>query len=360
MNRKEVAWRIFFIVILTYLFMLSIKLLGTSFKLFGSGFAEKLVTLTTNPFIGLFIGILATALVQSSSVTTSLIVGLTASNALTIGNAIPMVMGANIGTSVTNTFVSLAHIKNKKEFKRAFEVATVHDFFNLIAVIIFFPLELYFHFIEKSAIYISKIVLGSNLSASFSSPLDFVLNPVSHLIKNLFSSNPYIILIFSVILLYFSLNFFVKTIKPIAESEFKHKIHEHIFSRPLRSFSFGLLLTVVVQSSSITTSLIVPLAGTGIVSLESIFPYIIGANIGTTFTAVLAAIASGSTAGAVVATSHVLFNVFGAILVFPIRKVPITLSRKLASICMNSRFFAILYIVLLFYLIPVLVIFLFN
>ena len=82
--------------------------------------------MTSNPLVGLFTGILATTLAQSSSTITSIAVGLVASRALTIEGAIPVVMGANIGTSVTNTLVSMGHITRKEEFRRALAGATVH------------------------------------------------------------------------------------------------------------------------------------------------------------------------------------------------------------------------------------------
>ncbi|MHC5143667.1 MAG: Na/Pi symporter, partial [Planctomycetota bacterium] len=127
---------------LLYLFLLSIGLMGSAFKGFGKGFAENLVATTSNPFIGLVIGILATSVVQSSSTTTSLVVGIVGSGGLTVGCAIPIIMGANIGTTVTNTLVSLGHVGRRGEFRKAIAAATVHDFFNLICVSIMFPLEL--------------------------------------------------------------------------------------------------------------------------------------------------------------------------------------------------------------------------
>ena len=89
------------IVATIYVFLLSIKLLGHSFKLFGKGFAETMLTMTDNPFSGLIIGIVATSLIQSSSTTTSIVVGMVAGGALTLSNAIPIIMGANIGTTIT-------------------------------------------------------------------------------------------------------------------------------------------------------------------------------------------------------------------------------------------------------------------
>ena len=121
MKRNVLIKNAILIALTLYVFLISIKLMGGAFKLFGNDFAHQLITFTTNPLVGLFIGILATSLVQSSSATTSVIVGLVASNALSITNAIPMIMGANIGTSITNTLVSLAHIHKKDEFKKAFE-----------------------------------------------------------------------------------------------------------------------------------------------------------------------------------------------------------------------------------------------
>ena len=123
-------------------------MIGSAFKGLGRGFAESLFQSQASPFIGLFIGILATGLIQSSSTTTSLVVGMVAAGTfgsdpkLAVAAAVPYIMGANIGTSITNTIVSLGHIVNKEEFKRAFSASVVHDFFNILAVIVIFPLEL--------------------------------------------------------------------------------------------------------------------------------------------------------------------------------------------------------------------------
>jgi sodium-dependent phosphate cotransporter len=113
-----------------YGFLLSVALMEAGFKEFGGRFSERLLSVTANPFIGLMIGLLATSIVQSSSCTTSIMVGMVASGTLTVANDIPMVMGANIGTTVTNTIVSLGHVARRGEFRRAFAAATVHDFFK--------------------------------------------------------------------------------------------------------------------------------------------------------------------------------------------------------------------------------------
>ena len=131
------------IAILLIIFLSGVGGLGDGFKLLGRDILESFFAATSNPLIALMVGLLATTLAQSSSVTTSMVVGLVAApeNPLPLANAVPMIMGANIGTTVTNTFVAMAHIGRKDEFRRAFSVATCHDFFNFLAVAILLPLE---------------------------------------------------------------------------------------------------------------------------------------------------------------------------------------------------------------------------
>ena len=107
-----------------YLFLVSISLLGSSFKLIGGNFAEQLLATAQNPFLGLFIGILATSIIQSSSTVTSIAVGLAAGGALDLQTAIPIIMGSNVGTTVTNTIVAAGHINRPDDFRRAFSAAT--------------------------------------------------------------------------------------------------------------------------------------------------------------------------------------------------------------------------------------------
>ena len=139
------------VAVLLYLFLTAISLLGAAFKLFGSGFSEALITGTSNPIMGLMIGLLATSLIQSSSSTSSIVVGLVAAGALTVRGAIPIIMGANMGTTVTNTMVAMTSINRRSEFVRAFSGATMHDFFNLMTILILFPLEQATHWLEHTA-----------------------------------------------------------------------------------------------------------------------------------------------------------------------------------------------------------------
>jgi len=110
------------LVLFLYLFFLSLGMMGGALKLFGKEFSETLIATTSNPFVGLFIGILATSVIQSSSSTTSIVVGMVAGGALTIDTAIPIIMGANIGTSITNTIASLPQIKRNMNSKGHFQL----------------------------------------------------------------------------------------------------------------------------------------------------------------------------------------------------------------------------------------------
>ena len=133
---------IIFICICLYFFIFSLELLGTGAKVLTGCAAAGLFGDNTNPVAALIIGMLVTVLLQSSSTTTSIIVSLVGSNAITVEPAIYMVMGANIGTSVTNTIVAMGEMGNGEELERAFAGATVHDMFNFLSVLVFFPLEI--------------------------------------------------------------------------------------------------------------------------------------------------------------------------------------------------------------------------
>lgn len=132
------------LIALLYMFICSLDFLASGFRLIGGKVAGKVFQNNEhlkNPIVGLMIGVLATVIVQSSSTSTSIVVTMVASDFLSVSTAIPIVMGANIGTSVTNTLVSLAQLGDRDEFRRAFAGATVHDMFNWLSVICLLPVE---------------------------------------------------------------------------------------------------------------------------------------------------------------------------------------------------------------------------
>ena len=358
------------ILAILYLFLVSIGMIGAGFKGLGRGFAEQLMSGNAAPIIGLFIGILATSLIQSSSTTTSIVVGMVAAGTfgedpmIAVATAIPYIMGANIGTSITNTIVSLGHIVNKNEFRRAFEASIVHDFFNVFSVLILFPLQLYFGVISKTANWMTSLFLGTG-TFTFKSPVKIMTKPAVDAIKDFFQMQDIInhnwLLIFAaLILLFISLRFLTILIRSLVMERLEAFFDSHIFKTWLRAMGFGVFITILVQSSSITTSLMVPLAGAGILQLRQIFPYTLGANIGTTITALLASLVAGTHAPLAVAFGHLAFNIYGILLIWPIEKIrniPIKMSEKFAAIAVRNRMVPMVYILVVFFLIPLTLIF---
>ena len=352
--------RIGILLILLFAFFVGLDLMGLSFKLFGKGFAESLIERTSNPFVGLFIGILATTLVQSSSTTTSMVVALVAAGALTIEGAIPIVMGANIGTSVTNSLVSLAHVTRREEFQRAFAGATVHDFFNWMAVLILLPVELATGYLAKTAGFLESILEGVG-GIKLLNPLKEVVRPVSKSIVSWLGESGILVLIVGIVLLIASLKFLVDLLKALMTGRAEKTLHKTVFRSAWSAILAGLAITVMVQSSSITTSLMIPLVGAGIVTLEQVFPFTIGANVGTTITAMLAALATGSPAAVTVAFSHLMFNVSAGLLIYVppfMRAIPLYLARTLGRLGSRNRPLAAVYILLAFFGLPLLMLFL--
>lgn len=345
--------------------------MGASFKLLGHGFAESLVQSVSNPFAGLLIGILATSIIQSSSATSSLVVGLVGGlglasaqaggvpgtmHVLTIQNAIPIIMGANIGTSVTNILVSLGHITHRLEFRRAFASAIVHDTFNLMTVAIFLPLQLATNFLGFTATRVAMVFSDAG-GLKFASPIKAITKPVVDLIHNSPLGIGWLDIIIALVLLFFSLNMMVRTLKSLVLKRVEVFFDNYIFKTAARALIFGLILTALVQSSSITTSLIVPLAGAGILTLRQIFPYTLGANVGTTVTAFLAALAIGRPEAVTIAIAHVLFNIFGILVIWPIRRIPLFMARWFSFIAIRNRILPILFVLFVFFLLPIALIF---
>jgi sodium-dependent phosphate cotransporter len=354
---EHLGWKLFLLATLLYLFIVSVQLLGSSFKLFGAGLAETIFNTTADPIVGLFVGVLATSLIQSSSTTTSIIVGLVASGVISFESAVPMVMGANIGTTITNTIVSLGHLSRSDEFERAFAGSVVHDFFNICAVLVLFPLQAKFNLIGRGATSMAEVFEGFG-GLKFASPFALMTKPVAKWIIAVLDGNPYLCAGAAIALMFVALRYIVKVLKSMVLSRVERFFQRYIFRTPVLGFLLGIMLTIAVQSSSITSSLVVPLIGAGVISLDQIYSYLLGANIGTTVTAFLASFATGSADAVRVAFAHLLFNIYGTALFWPLKRIPITMARTLAHATRRSRIIPIVYILIVFFAIPGLIIYL--
>ncbi len=392
-----------------YIFLVSINLMGAGFKTM-KGDSKGFTDYINDPISSFCVGLLITGIIQSSSGTTSILVALTAQGVIPPELAIPAIMGANVGTAVTAIIVSFGHVGRKEEFKRAFSGSLVHDYFNVLAVAILLPIEIAFHPIE----YVARGMAGSFKGlggVTFTSPLKTITEPVvegfvwigdwlEEKSRSLYVISDWLgdksnamegmlhwlymkgislewvdpnrvptvfLILVGVVILFSSMKLIVTCTRLFVDEYGEALVDKYLFKGPVQSFSLGLGLTALVQSSSITTSLIVPLTGAGVLKIRKILPYTIGANIGTTVTAIMAALAAAAAADAtdssaplILAFSHLAFNIFGGTIVYgikPLRELSVKLAEKSGEIAAESRkgFIALVggYVVGFIYLFPI-------
>jgi len=361
--------RIVGLLALLFLFLVSIKLMESGIKGFSDAdTASNIFAGISNPFAGLAAGILATVLVQSSSVTTSTIVALVGSGSLSVEAAVPLIMGANIGTTITNTLVSLGSIGRRNDFRRAFAAATVHDFFNIIAVAIFLPLQLMTGFLSKGAKFLAEALPVGDAGGKFHSPLKAAVSEGASWAKSALgfvglegSWMSTGLLLLGLALIFVSLTTITKLMRTVIADKAEKALNSALKRAGLIGIIIGTVITIAVQSSSITTSLLVPLCSSGVLTpLENAFPVMLGANIGTTITAFLASLATDLN-GLQIALVHVLFNVCATLLIYPFRvfrNIPIRMARSLAVNAVRNKMVVVAYVLVMFILIPLAGIFL--
>ena len=418
-----------FLLILLFLnlFFISVNLMG-AFKGEAKAYIEIMLSaLQGNPFIGLMLGILATSIMQSSSATTSIVVSFVAlgffgaNTEQALYGAIPVVMGANIGTSITSVLVALGHIGDRQEFKRAFSAALVHDIFNLTTVAVLFPIQIYTNFLGKISMWLTSIFSKVG-GMEFSGPLEIFVKPQTKFILKMFESYDFlsravlflvasfifvvllnimikesltlnkrtkyfvllnslylggIVFLFSeypqyvftssvsvfalaLTILFIALGGFVNTMKSITSNKMEIVFSRYIFKNAATAFIMGMIFTVIVQSSSVSISVMIPLAGAGILNACQLFPYTMGANIGTTITSMLAALSIGEFSGVAIAFAHFSFNAIGIIFIFPIRHIPVKIAEFFAKISLKNISIPFLFILFIYILLPLVGIILFR
>jgi len=406
-----------------YFFLFSLELLGNSAKVLGGCSAGGLLSDKQNPVAALVIGELATALVQSSSTTTSIVVTLVGAGTVDVKNGIYLIMGANIGTSVTNTIIAMGQMGEGDQLERAFAGATVHDLFNLLSVAVLFPLELisgYLYYLTKAMVPdtvekgdkwngpIKKIV--SPLAARvLKANKDIIKEVATKTVENCDAYYPVnckdgiedykhcikceeedncsvglitcdkktgcpaffqhgasrqddvtsggVCLFLSLVLLLVCLMGLVNVLQRGLMGMSTRVIYKATKVPGVLAIVIGALITILVQSSSITTSVLTPIVGIGVIQLEQMLPLTLGANIGTTITGLLAALVSGKPEALQVALAHLFFNITGIIIWYPLpfmRKVPLEGARALGKWTRRSRAIPPIYIIIVFFVIPLL------
>jgi sodium-dependent phosphate cotransporter len=473
-----------------YFFICSLSFLADGFRLVagkqaGKVFAES--EIFNNQVAGLMVGVLVTVLVQSSSTSTSIAITMVGAGLLTVKQAIPIIMGANIGTSVTSTIVALGQAGDRDEFRRSFAAATVHDMFNFLSVSVLLPIEIatgYLYEIStgivesysgltsqekppdilkvvtkpftKLVIQIDKKIINKlaaatteedkqkyeemsllkapktcsavAIEASCVAADDLITadvtacsditelgdeeaceavgtdrctydegydpedcSDVHYIFEGMYDSwsdtgAGILILFLALFILCLCLYLIVKLLKSLLQGRVAVWLHATVNGnvpdlRCLRAdgqegcckegvvipmgwltgylaMAAGMGLTICVQSSSITTSALTPLVGVGVIKLERMYPTVLGANIGTTVTGLLAALAADGEKlqyTLAVAYSHLFFNISGIFLfyvIWPMRALPIAMARRLGNITANYRWFPIAYIFVMFFIVP--------
>ena len=421
-----------------YFFLVGLSLLGTAAKVMGGCTAGALFGDDTNPVAGLMVGILCTVLVQSSSSTTSIIVSLVGAGSVTVKSGIFMVMGANIGTSVTNTIVAMGHLGDGDELERAFAGATVHDMFNFLSVGILFPVELITTFlfalssasvpdgdrdgqgdkwegpVKKLVSPLANLIIkankdvtktiakgeGSCESGGVFYPVSCIGGEVGYkscvppkggcgvngetgenlpcpqkvgLItcdkdagcpaffqdganQNDDVTSGAVCFFLALVILIGCLIGLVTLLQKMLMGVSTRIIYKATNINGYLAMLVGCGITLLVQSSSITTSALTPFVGMGALRIEQMFPITLGANIGTTFTGLLAALVSEGTDALQVALCHLYFNIVGILIWYPIpfmRRIPLSMARTLGKGTRIWRGFPILYIIVVFIVIPV-------
>ena len=357
------------VLFLLYLFLVGISFLEAGIGALGGGFQDALLASVSHPISGLCAGLLATVLVQSSSVTTSTIVGMVGAGTLPFEMAVPMIMGANIGTTVTSSLAALGSIRRAEEFRKAFAAATMHDFFNLMAVALLLPLELATGVLSRAALGLTEVLRGSDLNVS--EPGDNLLRTVVSypvdLVAGILPESPataIVLLVLALALVFTALTFITRNMRRLVAGGVERVMNTIIGSGGgAIGILVGIGVTIAVQSSSITTSILVPLVASGVLALRSAYPITLGANIGTTVTALIASLAVALPEGLSIALVHLLFNVLGTILLYPvpaIRDIPIRLSIGLADLAARKHQILVVWLSVVFLILPLMGLFLFQ
>ncbi|MFC8720467.1 thymidylate synthase [Kitasatospora sp. NPDC057198] len=354
---------------LIYLLVCAVGIISSGFAGLGGEAAHTLFAFAANPWVGLSVGVLGTVLIQSSTTTTAIAVTAVGSGALPIRGAVPIILGANVGTTVTTSLVALTFIGNRTEFRRALGASTVHDFYNWLALLVFFPLELLWHPLERLSGELTDALYGTdwlpnpahfNVVRAATRPVErAVVGASAHLDETL---GPLAVIGIGAVLILVAVRYLGRLLKLLMVGRARDALVAAVGRNRYLAMASGMGVTVVTQSSTITTSVLVPFAGAGVLTPAQVYPVVVGSNLGTTFTVVFAAFAGvgpDARIGLQAAFVHLLYNLFAilAIYVLPfLRPVPLWCAENLARVASAHRWVLALYLGSVFVALPALVI----
>lgn len=363
------VWRWLAVAGSIYLLICAVSIIGRGFRALGDDRARALFDFAANPAVGLAVGVLATVIIQSSTTTTAITVAAVGTGAMSVGQSIPIILGANVGTTVTCTLVALGFVGNRDEFRRALTASTIHDFYNLLALAILFPLELIFHPLERISGALTDLLYGSSLpDPSQANIVRMVTRPAVNAVTDLAGgigrevTGAALTIVVGIGLIFLAVQLLSRFLKVLMVGKAQAVLTKAVGGHPALALLAGTGVTVVTQSSTVTNSILVPFAGTGAITPKQIYPVTVGANLGTTFTALLAAFAvNGANAkvGLQAAFVHVIYNVVALLLIFVnplLRPVPLWCAEKLADVVAGRKWVLAVYLVTVFILLPAFVI----
>jgi sodium-dependent phosphate cotransporter len=398
-----------------YFFGLGLDFMGSGAKVMTGCAAGELFADSINPVAGVMIGILATVLLQSSSSTTSIVVGLVGADhsLINVQQGIYLIMGANIGTTVTNTIVSLGHFQKSEQLELAFAGATIHDLFNYLTVAILLPLEVATGYLYRLT---GALIGGADTEKgdAWEGPAKKLISPLSHkvLIANKAVANavasggscdefypiicadpenptkstckvgliacdkktgqcpaffdPYagpgedqtagvVVFCIGLFVVFFSLLGLVQVLTSLLKGVSVRIIYKATNINGYLLIALGAAITTMLQSSSTTTAFMTPLVGIGALRLDQMYPLTIGANLGTTISALLSALVTDGNEALQVALAHMMFNLTGMMIWYPIpfmRNIPICFAKRLGQYAKVWPSFTLFYLFGMFFLMP--------
>jgi solute carrier family 34 (sodium-dependent phosphate cotransporter) len=354
---------------LIYLLICAVSIISRGFAGLTGDAAHSMFAFAENPWVGLSVGVLGTVLIQSSTTTTAIAVTAVGSGALPIRGAIPIILGANVGTTVTTTLVALTFIGSRTEFRRALAASTIHDFYNLLALLIFFPIELIWHPLERISRTLTNALYGAgwlpnpahfNFIRAATRPVEHaVIKATSHLSSTL---GPLFTIVIGALLILVAVHYLGKLLKLLMVGKARDLLTKAVGRNAYLAMASGMGVTVLTQSSTITNSVLVPFAGAGILTPAQVYPVTAGANLGTTFTTVFAAFAvvgADARIGLQAAFVHLLYNVFAILVIYVLpvlRPVPLFCAETLARIAVERKWVVAAYLIVVFIALPALVI----
>jgi sodium-dependent phosphate cotransporter len=346
------GWPILAGYVLVYI---SISFLSFVFTVSELQFLDFLV----HPLTAFFFSVFITVVMQASFITEFAVL-FAAASLISLPVGIALVLGGNVGTCITNTVVSFINFSEKGQFKKAFSASVVHDLFNILMVLVILPAELSTQFFSKQ-----MLSLAHWLGANQTEPAGNLL-PVPAALNDFFTHSPFlktfsysVLTLIAVLATVAGILLIVVNLKKLFLERMGTTLKERVFTSKLKSVGCGIGFTFLVQSSSISTSLVVPLVGNGTIKLTRAFYYLIGCNVGTAIVTVvmtLPIIWNNHAYGTAVALGHLIFNFYGVLLMLAIPAIATMLclfaSRIAAYIENFSRLKLGLILASLYYILP--------